>query len=103
MIPFSNSLRIVIRHPPPTVTGAATINLKSEDYPVIGWTVNAHLTELQGIARINADLAILKEDRAGNDRTRLIEQMKKAQVRELSVGYFYNPVPAQGNNDGREY
>lgn len=103
MVPFSNSLRIVIRHPAPTVSQTATIDLKSEDFPIIGWTSNAHLTELEGVARINADLAILKEDRAGNDRTGLIEKMKKAQVRELSIGYFYDPVPAQGSANGREY
>jgi len=104
MVPFCNGLRVVVNHPDPTTVGVTAANLADENYPVIGYTENAFADEKAGLARANADIVVFKEDRAGNDQTRLIEQMKNGQLKCLSIGYFYahQPVDAGANYDHLE-
>jgi hypothetical protein len=103
MVPFCNGLRVVVNHPDPTTVGVTAANLADENFPVIGYTENAFGDEKAGLARANADIVVLKQDRAGNDQTRLIEQMKNGQLKCLSIGYFYAHQDQVGEALGENY
>lgn len=104
-IPFMGSLRITIGHPDKEPAALAAINLSDSKFPVIGWTENPHEgPEFEGRARAFADLAIMKKDNTGTDRTETIEDMSNRET-QISLGYFNNMRPGSGviGNDAYSY
>jgi len=104
MVPFCNSMRVIIGHPPLNATGQmAALDLRDSAFPVVGWTSNAREDPFGDEVRIVGDLNIYKVDRRGVDRTDLIDGIKHEMVKDVSIGYFFDLVPAVGVHKGMNY
>jgi hypothetical protein len=103
MVPFMNGMRVVLNHPGFTGEGITAATLADKDFPVIGWTENAKFDVKDNTARVIGDICISKVDRAGNDRKPLIAKMNEGTSKNVSIGYFYNHVPATGEFHGVTY
>jgi hypothetical protein len=103
MVPFMNGLRVVLNHPDLTGEGITAATLADKEFPVIGWTENAEFNVKENTARVIGDICILKTDRAGNDRKPLIAKMNEGKSKNVSIGYFYDHVPATGEFHGVSY
>lgn len=105
MIPFCNGLRVMEKHPTDLhqFIGA---DFKDDDFPVFGVTGNAQESPTRGKngeVRVATDLRIDKVDRAGNDRTPMINGMKDGSIKEISIQYFFTRVDESGEFAGQHY
>lgn len=104
MVPFCNGMRVIIGHPPLNATGQmAALDLRDSKFPVVGWTSNAREDPFEDEVRVVGDLNIYKVDRRGVDRIDLIEGIKKGEIKDVSIGYFFDPMPAAGVHKGMNY
>ena len=105
MIPFCNGLRIMEKHPADLhqFIGA---DFKDPDFPVFGATSNAKESPTRGKngeVVVSTDIRIDKVDRAGNDRTPMINGMRDGSINEVSIQYFFIRKNGAGEFAGQHY
>lgn len=103
MLPFCNGLPVVIDHPELDIAAMAVLDLKDPEHPAIGWTNNAKESDLGGISRAETDLNIYKKDRLENDLMPIINALASGDLKNVSIGYFFERVVAKGNAYGEDY
>ena len=105
MIPFCNGLRLVEKHPPGDSPQFVGINFHDEDFPVLGYTANAHEAAPgpQGQTRIGADLHFYKVDRTGTDRSKLISNVNSGDLVGNSITYYFAMGEEEGEYLGEHY
>ena len=105
MIPLCNGLRVMEKHPDELYQFIGA-DLKDPDYPVFGVTSNAHESPIKGPngeVRIATDIAFDVVDRAGNNRTPMINGMRSGEIDELSIQYFFDKVKESGTFADQHY
>ena len=105
MIPFCNGLRVMEKHPDDLhqFIGA---DFTDPDFPVFGVTSNAHESPIKGPngeVRVACDITFDVVDRAGNDRTPMINGMRSGEIDEVSIQYFFEKVSESGEFAGVPY
>ena len=89
MIHYCNGLRLVERHPPGPGEKFIGANFKDKQFPVFGVTMNAREARTKGPkgeVRIEADVRIDKQDRAGNNREAMINGIRAGEIPGVSIG-----------------
>ena len=105
MIPFCNGLRVMEKHPDDLhqFIGA---DFTDPDFPVFGVTSNAKESPIKGPngeVRVACDITFDVVDRAGNDRTPMINGMRSGEIDEVSIQYFFEKVSESGTFADQPY
>ena len=103
MIPFCNSLPFIDNHPNDMLQFIGA-DLKDSEFPVYGYTSNAHEATPgpRGEARVGANIHLMKVDRAGGDRTASINAIESGETGN-SIGYFMTLKAESGTFHGKAY
>ena len=105
MIPFCNALRLIDKHPAKFDSQFIGADFTDADFPVYGWTENAHEHPDKGPngeVRVAADVHVMKVDYAGKDRTTSINAIREGETGN-SIGYTMKLKPKKGTFAGKDY